>query len=57
MCYGSHCPYEIKGGPYVGECTLSGEELLKKCPADDPERLLIPEPEITEDDLDNEIPF
>jgi hypothetical protein len=57
MCYGSHCPYEIKGGPYVGECTLRGEELLKKCPADDPERLLIPEPEITEDDLDNEIPF
>jgi hypothetical protein len=34
MCYGSHCPYEIKGGPYVGECTLRGKELKEKCPTD-----------------------
>lgn len=32
MCFGSHCPYELKSGPDAGECTLRGEELKAKCP-------------------------
>ncbi len=36
MCFGRGCPYEIKSGPSVGECTLTGKDLQQKCPRVDP---------------------
>lgn len=32
MCYSGKCPYEN----YQGDCTLSAEECLKKCPSGEP---------------------